>query len=44
MVDQEVHPKGEVMLLPKQVAELLPWYMWWSNELAAKMHHRCDPS
>ncbi len=28
------------MLPPKQVAELLPWYMQWSHDLAAKMHHR----
>ncbi len=39
-VDQEVHPKGEVMLPPKQADKLLPWYMQWSNKLAAKMHHR----
>jgi len=39
-VDQEVHPKGEVMLPPEQVDKLLPWYMWWSNELATEMHRR----
>ncbi len=39
-VDQKVHPEGEVMLPPKQVAELLPWYMKWSCDLAAEMHYR----
>ena len=28
------------MLLPKQAAELLPWYMQWSRDLAAEMHQR----
>ncbi len=29
-------------LLPsEQVAQLLPWYMQWSHDLAAKMHQRC---
>ncbi len=40
-VDQEVLPKREVMLPPKQAAELLPWYMQWSRDLAAEMHCRC---
>ena len=31
----------EWVLPSKQVAELLPWYMWWSNKLAAEMHCRC---
>src|SRR5216683_3769414 len=39
-VDQEVHPEGEVMLLPKQAAELLLWYMQWSRDLVAEMHGR----
>ncbi len=28
------------MLPPEQAAQLLPWYMRWSNELAVKMHCR----
>src|SRR6266851_7846064 len=28
------------LLLPEQVAELLPWYMQWSRDLASEMHHR----
>ncbi len=29
------------VLPPKQAAELLPWYMQWSRDLAAEMHRRC---
>ncbi len=29
------------VLLPKQAAELLPWYVQWSCDLVAKMHRRC---
>ena len=29
-----------LMLPPEQVAELLPWYMQWSRDLAAEMHQR----
>ncbi len=39
-VDQEVLPEREVMLPPEQVAELLPWYMQWSQDLADEMHRR----
>src|SRR5216683_5654821 len=39
-VDQEVLPEERVMLLPEQAAELLPWYMQWSWDLAAEMHRR----
>src|SRR6266851_3068304 len=28
------------VLLPEQAAELLPWYMQWSQDLAAEMHQR----
>ncbi len=28
------------VLLPKQAAELLPWYIQWSRDLAAEMHQR----
>ncbi len=28
------------VLPPEQVAELLPWYMQWSRDLAAEMHQR----
>src|SRR6266851_4241333 len=28
------------VLPPKQVAELLPWYMQWSRDLADEMHRR----
>jgi len=33
-------PKARYLLLPKHMAELLPWYMQWSRNLAAKMHRR----
>src|SRR6266851_9935878 len=39
-VDQGVLPKEGVILPPEQVAELLPWYMQWSRDLAAEMHQR----
>src|SRR6266851_8816344 len=39
-VDQEVPSEERVMLLPEQAAELLPWYMQWSWELATEMHRR----
>src|SRR5216683_2289485 len=29
-----------VLLPPEQAAELLPWYMQWSRDLAAEMHQR----
>src|SRR5216683_8158910 len=29
------------LLPPEQAAELLPWYMQWSRDLAAEMHQRC---
>src|SRR6266851_2961718 len=28
------------LLLPKHAAELLPWYMQWSRDLADEMHRR----
>ncbi len=32
---------GSVSVLPpEQAAELLPWYMQWSRDLAAEMHQR----
>ncbi len=31
-----IHP----VLPPEQAAELLPWYMQWSRDLAAEMHQR----
>src|SRR5216683_6983618 len=39
-VDQGVLPEERVMLPPEQAAELLPWYMQWSRDLAAEMHLR----
>src|SRR5712671_2272980 len=39
-VDQGVLPEKGVMLPPEQAAELLPWYMQWSWDLAAEMHLR----
>ena len=39
-VDQEVLSEERVMLPPEQAAELLPWYMQWSQDLAAEMHKR----
>ncbi len=32
---------ADIMLPPEQAAELLPWYMQWSRDLAAEMHRRC---
>src|SRR6266851_6892474 len=32
--------KPTLLSLPEQVAQLLPWYMQWSCDLAAKMHCR----
>ena len=29
------------MLPPEHAAKLLLWYMQWSRDLVAKMHHRC---
>src|SRR5216683_224748 len=48
-ISKETHanglaPKSELiayLLPPEQVAELLPWYMQWSWDLAAEMHLRC---
>src|SRR6266851_5157532 len=39
-VDQGVLPEKGVMLPPEQAAELLPWYMQWSRDLAGEMHRR----
>ena len=39
-MDQGVLPEERVMLPPEQAAELLPWYMQWSRDLAAEMHQR----
>src|SRR5216684_9339153 len=36
----EQYVKGCAMLLPEQAAELLPWYMQWSRDLAGEMHRR----
>ncbi len=35
------HDLPQPVLPPEQAAELLPWYMQWSRDLAAKMHRRC---
>src|SRR6267154_2522414 len=32
--------KSGLMSPPEQAAELLPWYMQWSRDLAAEMHRR----
>src|SRR5712671_5842216 len=37
-VDQGVPTEERVMLPPEQAAELLPWYMQWSRDLAGEMH------
>src|SRR6266851_4067098 len=37
----QVHPLWcHNLLPPEQAAELLPWYMQWSQDLAAEMHQR----
>ncbi len=40
LVKPEDHWKAAFMLPPEQAAELLPWYMQWSRDLAAEMHQR----
>src|SRR6266853_5619624 len=35
-----LHHKTGKLLPPEQAAELLPWYMQWSRDLAAEMHQR----
>src|SRR5712672_2244715 len=37
---QTALPLTYCLLLPEQAAELLPWYMQWSRDLAAEMHLR----
>src|SRR5216683_4845745 len=34
------HSQPLAVLPPEQAAELLPWYMLWSRDLAAEMHQR----